>query len=83
MRSIQRTFGVNRNTLTSWLKKDIKIPKLEETLLPAQAEDVLEVDETLSFVQQQWQKHWIWTAMCRHTRQIITYAIGDRSQKTC
>jgi len=41
MRGIQRTFGVSRNTLTSWLKKDIKSPKLEDTLLPAQAEDVL------------------------------------------
>ena len=48
-----------------------------------QAEDVLEVDEMWSFVQQQWQKRWIWTAMCRRTRQIIAYAIGDRSQKTC
>jgi len=44
---------------------------------------VLEVDEMWSFVQQQWQKHWIWTAMCRRTRQIIAYAIDDRSQKTC
>jgi len=30
--------------------KDQQNPKLEETLFPAQAEDVLEVDETWSFV---------------------------------
>ena len=64
-------------------KKDEQSPELEETLLPAQAEDILEVDEMWSFVQEHWQKRWIWTAMCRRTRQIIAYAIGDRSQKTC
>lgn len=26
---------------------------------------------------------WIWIALCRKTRQVVTYAIGDRSQKTC
>ena len=36
-----------------------------------------------SFVLEHWQKRWIWTAMCRRTRQIIAYVIGDRSQKTC
>ena len=64
-------------------KKDQHNPKLEETLLPAQPEDILEVDEMWSFVQQHWQKRWIWTAMCRRTRQIIAYAIGDRSHQTC
>ncbi len=64
-------------------KKDDQNPKIEETLLPAQAEDILEVDEMWSFVFEQWRKRWIWTVMCRRTRQIIAYAIGDRSQKTC
>jgi len=36
-----------------------------------------------SFVLEQWRKRWIWTVLCRRTRQIIAYAIGDRSQKTC
>ena len=26
---------------------------------------------------------WIWIALCRKTRQVVTYAIGDRSKKTC
>ena len=50
MRGIQRTFGVSRPTLVSWLKKEENSPKLEETLLPAEPEDVLETDEMLSFV---------------------------------
>ncbi|MGZ9166379.1 MAG: IS1 family transposase [Anaerolineales bacterium] len=56
---------------------------MEETLLAAQSGDILEVDEMWSFVREQWQKCWIWIAMCRRTRQIIAYAIGDRSQMTC
>lgn len=78
MRGIQRTFGVSRNTLASWLKKDAHNPKLHETLLPAQAEDVLEADEMWFFVLERW----IWTVMCRRTCQIMAYVIGDRNGKT-
>jgi hypothetical protein len=35
LRGMQRTFGVSRPTLVSWLKKDETNPKLEETLLTA------------------------------------------------
>lgn len=28
-------------------------------------------------------KRWLWTAICRRTRQIVAYAIGDRSEATC
>ncbi|GAC1353551.1 MAG: hypothetical protein NVSMB42_09360 [Herpetosiphon sp.] len=27
-------------------------------------------------------KRWLWLAMCRRTRQIVAYAIGDRSEAT-
>jgi len=36
-----------------------------------------------SFVCQRANKRWLWTAMCRRTRQIVAYAIGDRSEETC
>jgi insertion element IS1 protein InsB len=26
---------------------------------------------------------WIWIALCRKTRQVVAYAVGDRSNKTC
>jgi IS1 family transposase len=26
---------------------------------------------------------WIWIALCRKTRQVVAYAIGDRSKETC
>jgi IS1 family transposase len=28
-------------------------------------------------------KRWLWTVMCRRTRQIVAFALGDRSARTC
>ena len=64
-------------------KKDESNPSLEETLLPAQADDELELDEMWSFVQKKSEKRWLWVVLCRRTRQIVAYVIGDRSEKTC
>ena len=36
-----------------------------------------------SFVYEKWNKRWLWTVMCRRTRQIVAYVIGDRSEGTC
>ncbi len=74
--------SVDRHWLPG-LKKDEANPKLEETLLPAEPEDVLEADEMWSFVYERWNKRWIWTVMCRRTRQIVAFVIGDRSEATC
>ena len=42
---------------------------------------MLELDELWSFVQSKAQEVWLWIAWCRRTRQIVAYAIGDRSQE--
>ena len=36
-----------------------------------------------SFVGQKANQRWLWTVMCRRTRQIVAYVIGDRSAATC
>ena len=36
-----------------------------------------------SFVGFRANKRWVWLAQCRRTRQIVAYAIGDRSEQTC
>ena len=28
-------------------------------------------------------KKWVWIALCRRTRQVVAYMIGDRSKVTC
>ncbi len=60
------------------------MPPLEQTLAPSvQDEEVLELDELWSFVLKHHNKRWIWLALCRRTRQVVAYAIGDRSERTC
>jgi insertion element IS1 protein InsB len=44
---------------------------------------VLELDELWSFVARRRNKRWVWLALCRRTRQIVAYAVGDRSAETC
>ena len=55
-----------------------------DTLLPAENGDVLELDELWSFVQKKTQQLWLWVALCRRTRQIVAWTLGDRSlQSAC
>ena len=83
LRGLQRVFGVWRGTVLRWLEQVLaSLPNLSETLLPAQVEDVLEMDELVSFVSEKWFKRWLWTAQCRRTRQIVAFVIGDRSETT-
>src|SRR6185295_18414292 len=84
LRGLERVFGVWRGTVLRWLREQVKqLPKLSQTLLPNQASDVLELDECWSFVEQGFFERWLWIALCRRTRQIVAYAIGDRSPITC
>lgn len=68
-------------------KKAAKLPDLSETLLSPDTEDapsiILEADELWSFVFKKEQIVWAWIVLCRKTRQIIAYVIGDRTEGTC
>lgn len=54
-----------------------------ETLLPYEAGDVLELDELWSFVYAKANKCWIWIALCRRTRQIVSWCMGNRDEERC
>jgi len=56
---------------------------LEQTLETAQVDEVLELDELWSFVYRRQNKKWVWIALCRRTRQVVAFVVGDRSEKTC
>jgi len=84
MRGIHRIFGVTRYLLAQWLLLRFeKLPALAETLVKWELGDVLELDELWSFVLKKSQKRWIWIALCRRTRQVVAFTIGDRSEDTC
>jgi len=63
------------------------LPALSETLLIPDVEDtealIMELDELWSFVTEKDNQVWIWIALCRKTRQVVAYAVGDRSKETC
>jgi len=69
------------------LKKAAKLPALSETLLAPEVKDaqstLLELDDLWSFVLKKGNQAWIWIALCRKIRQVIAYAVGDRSKETC
>ncbi len=81
LRGLERIVGVSRRTIRRWLSHWIEaVPPLEPTLMPAEWDDVLELDELWSFVGQKEQQRWVWLALCRRTRQVVAYWVGDRSQ---
>ena len=84
LRGVERIFDMARQTVTQWIKAHVQhAPDFRETLLPAAPDDVLELDEIWSFVRKKDHQRWLWTAMCRRTRQIVGFAIGERGKATC
>jgi len=76
---------VPRQRLAIWLQEEadgLSEEDLSATLAAPEADDVLELDELWSFVQKKSQKRWIWFAVCRRTKQIVAWVIGDRSEAT-
>ena len=57
-------------------------PAFTDTLLPSEEGDVLELDELWSFVNSKAQTLWRWVALCRRTRQIVAWTLGDRSEQS-
>jgi IS1 family transposase len=63
----------------------VSLPELHETLLPVHAtplQEDLEIDEMWSFVGNKGNARWLWTVLCRRTRQVVAYAIGKRDIAT-
>ena len=63
-------------------KKVAALPAHSQTLVVPETA-TLELDELWSFVLKKARKRWIWLALCRQTRQIVAFVIGDRSEQTC
>lgn len=44
---------------------------------------MLELDELWSFVLKRRVSALVWLALCRQTRQVVAFVVGDRSAQTC
>jgi len=76
----RRTFGGARTTLARWLKqKAATQPDVADTLDSVRAGDMLGLDELWSFVYSKDNQCWVWIALCRRTRPIVAFFVGDRS----
>lgn len=83
-RGLERVFNLSRRTVARWLEQWANaLPDLTQTLADARLDDVLELDELWSFVHHKANQRWIWVALCRRTRQVVAYFIGDHSQASC
>lgn len=64
-------------------KKALELPDVVETLLPYEDGDVLELDELWSYVYRKSNKCWVWIALCKRTRQVVSWVIGGRDEERC
>jgi len=83
-RGLQRLHGVCFKTVIRWIEEKVKgLPPLARSVSPGRMEDVVELDEVWNFIGNKDNKIWLWTAICRRTREIIAWVVGDRSAETC
>lgn len=61
----------------------MSLPDVAQTLLPYEDGDVLELDELWSFVHTKANKCWVWIALCKRTRQVVSWVIGSRDEERC
>lgn len=99
MRAMARIFGVNRNTVLAWLKKSRAFAAAQDNAGEGQENGRsgtrYGVMHSCAYEMQHWlpggwslvcrrkNKRWVWLAQCRRNRQIVAYAVGDRSEATC
>ena len=62
-------------------KKVENLKEFTTSLLPVQATDIVEYDEMWSFVKSKAHRVWLWIALCRRTRQVVAFHLGERDDK--
>ena len=63
-------------------KKVSKLRPFFQSLAPAKANDIVEFDELWSFVFSKAYRVWVWIALCRRTKQIVAYYLGNRDKES-
>ena len=63
-------------------KKVSSLKPFSKSLFPALSGDIVEYDELWSFVISKAYRIWIWIALCRRTKQVVAYHLGDRTKES-
>src|SRR5689334_301552 len=89
LRGICRAVGVGMKWLMGFLVEcygaapahlNVQIPQHDDPLLGYPLE--IEADELWSFVGKKANPQWLWLALDAHSRQVLAFYVGDRSQKS-
>lgn len=64
-------------------KKTKELVSEPSPILPAQPEDIVELDEMWGFIWSKLCAVWLWFAVCRRTRQIVGWIVGKRRESDC
>lgn len=82
LRGIGHIFNMSRHTVSRWLKgsgyKRRYLSKIR--CIRCSGAMCWKLAELWSFVGNKSQKRWLWLALCRRTRQVVAYWLGDRSE---
>lgn len=82
LRGIARVTQVSRTWLQNYVNRKSQQVSHQLRVSPKKkGKLILECDELWSFVGNKKNKVWIWLALDRDTREIVGYAIGDRSRE--
>lgn len=76
IRSIARFLKISHTWVIKWIKKYSRQIKI---FLPLYVSDI-EIDELYLFIGSKKKKRWLWTALCRHSKRILAFYIGQRSR---
>jgi transposase-like protein len=86
LHGLTRTFGVSRTTVSSWIKKRSSAsPFVCNAARPgARGSHFYDAGAGRtdgSFVLKKANDSWMWMALCRKSRQVVAYTVGDRSRQ--
>jgi uncharacterized Zn finger protein len=78
LRPKEQYTAAHKAQVLRWLRAWVaQLPSLENTLLPAEAGDVLKMDDVVSFVGEKFFQRWLWTAQCRSTCKSLSFSKTD------
>lgn len=79
---IARVTGVSPRWLQTYVNQKLESVPDDLSVSPKKSKLTVEMDELWSFVGNKQQKQWVWLAMDRDTREVVGFALGDRSEQT-